>query len=94
MTSYIFTMQQSPARQPLHERSVNTPIAAIGPEPVVKTNTNLKRRINNVDSPEYPASPLRLRVTQQSPVKDYTSASTMTAKVRLRNVGFSQGTDC
>ena len=87
-------MQQSPARQPLHERSVNTPIAATGPDSVVKTNTNLKRRINNVDSPEYPASPLRLRVTQQSPIKDYTSVSTMTAKVRLGNVGFSHGADC
>ena len=84
-------MQQSPARQPLHERSVNTPIAVIGPESVVKTNTNLKRGINNVDSSEYPASPLRLRVTQQSPVRDCTSVSVMAAKVRLRNVGFSYG---
>ena len=87
-------MQLSPARQPLHERSVNTPIAAIGPEPVTKTNTSLKRRINNVDSPEYPASPLRLRVNQQSPLKDYTSASTMTAKVSRGNVDLSCGVDC
>ena len=94
MTSYTIIMQLSPARQPLHERSVNTPTAAIGPEPVTKTSTSLKRRINNVDSPEYPASPLRLRVNQQSPLKDYTSATTMTAKVSFGDVGFSCGIDC
>ena len=74
-------MQQSPARQPLHERSVNTPVI-IHPEAASKINTGLKRRINNVDSPEYPPSPLRLRVTQGSPKSSQRSVSMTVEQVR------------
>ena len=61
---------QNPARQALIERSVNTFGTGNFPEIATKTNTGYKRRINNVDSPEYPPSPLRLRVTQHSPKKE------------------------
>ena len=43
---------------------------AICQDPAIKTNTGIKRRINKVDTPEYPPSPLRFRVTEDNTTKD------------------------
>ena len=63
-------MPQNPARQALIERSVNTSGIGYCPDIATKINTGSKRGINNVDSPEYPPSPLRFRVTQESPKEE------------------------
>lgn len=63
-------LPQHPARQALIERSVNTFGTGRCPNIATQINTGSKRRINNVDSPEYPPSPLRFRVTQDSPEKE------------------------
>ena len=70
-------MPQNPARQALIERSVNTSGTGHHPGIATKINTGSKRRINNVDSPEYPPSPLRFRVTQDSPKKDHRPTAIM-----------------
>ena len=89
-------MQQSPARHALHERSINTSMNAINSDLATKSNTGLtgvKRRINSVDSPEYPPSPLRFRITQDSPKKDRQRGVPVTEtlqKVRMPKAGKVQ----